>query len=516
MRYKKRNIDKSSELSFQSLAKYFITFYIVIILIILSMFCINTIWVMKKDNQDLLSTTSNRIEDRVGETIKLLNSLSKDNYIIDNSVNGIDKSKELSMYSDEFGYMMICFVDKNIIVWDEEGGNISLAGRDYMQKLFATKKYQVTDSFAAGADGKTLNYTIASPIIKNGNVDGCVFAAIYFDEIKDILKQGKGQQQQNFILFGSENQIMNLTSDETAYGEKYMKLSQKTKYLGTNAKKVEKDMFNNKSGDYWAFENGKLYFMSYKPIKNTNWSLFCKVNFLDIFALNLIPMGAILSVITLVFIILICMEKSFMKKRMEVIDMLLGSVQELEKRIYQTERPSEVDFKEIIQLTSKGLTDGLTGVVTRTVFFDQIYNRVEMEENDKLSVISFVDLDDLKCINDLYGHEIGDMVLKNVGYVLREYEIKYNGLIGRYGGDEFVMLLSGFTLREEVEDLLDEIAIRLHTEVLTDDGIIQTHCSVGAVVCSVKDNKDIDNLLKQADEALYYVKRNGKGNYHLV
>lgn len=107
------------------------------------MFCINTIWVMKKDNQDLLSTTSNRIEDRVGETIKLLNSLSKDNYIIDNSVNGIDKSKELSMYSDEFGYMMICFVDKNIIVWDEEGGNISLAGRDYMQKLLQQKNIKL-------------------------------------------------------------------------------------------------------------------------------------------------------------------------------------------------------------------------------------------------------------------------------------------------------------------------------------------------------------------------------------
>lgn len=70
---------------------------------------------------------------------------------------------------------------------------------------------------------------------------------------------------------------MNLTSDETAYGEKYMKLSQKTKYLGTNAKKVEKDMFNNKSGDYWAFENGKLYFMSYKPIKNTNGVYFVKL-----------------------------------------------------------------------------------------------------------------------------------------------------------------------------------------------------------------------------------------------
>lgn len=256
--------------------------------------------------------------------------------------------------------------------------------------------------------------------------------------------------------------------------------------------------------------------MSYTPVKNTNWSLFCRVNFMDVFALSLIPMSCILIAITLVFLVLIYMERSFMKKRMEVIDMLLGSVQELEKRIYQTERPNEVDFKEIIQLTSKGLTDGLTGVVTRTVFFDQISNRVKVEDSGTLSVFSFIDLDDLKNINDLYGHETGDMVLKNVGYVLREYEKKYNGLIGRYGGDEFVMLLSGFSCKEDIDDLLDEMTIRLHTEVLTSDGIVRTHCSIGAVVCTSENNNDIENLLNKADEALYYVKRNGKGNYRLV
>lgn len=516
MSNKRKYNNKTDDLSFQSFARYFIIFYIIIVLIILCMFCINTVGVMKKDNQDLMSNAINRIEDRVDTTIKLLTSLAKNDYIMDSNVSGVDKSKLLSMYSDQFEYMMICFVDKNIVVWDEEGGNVSLSEREYMQKLFATKKVQVTDSFAAGADGKTLNYTVATPIIKDGNVDGCVFAAIYFDELEDVLKQVKGSQQQNFILFGSENQVMNSSNGESTYGEKYIKLSQKTKYFGTNAKEVEKDIFNGKSGDYWAFEKGQLYFMSYTPVKNTNWNLFCRVNFMDVFALSLIPMSCILIVITLVFLVLIYMERSFMKKRMEVIDMLLGSVQELEKRIYQTERPNEVDFKEIIQLTSKGLTDGLTGVVTRTVFFDQISNRVKVEDSGILSVFSFIDLDDLKNINDLYGHETGDMVLKNVGYVLREYEKKYNGLIGRYGGDEFVMLLSGFSCKEDIDDLLDEMTIRLHTEVLTSDGIVRTHCSIGAVVCTSENNNDIENLLNKADEALYYVKRNGKGNYRLV
>ncbi|MGO0862422.1 sensor domain-containing diguanylate cyclase, partial [Clostridioides difficile] len=118
--------NKKNDLSFQSFAKYFIIFYIVIVLIILCMFCINTVGVMKKDNRDLMSNATNSIEDRVNTTIKLLNSLAKNNYIMDNNVSGIDKSKLLSIYSDQFEYMMICFVDKNIIVWDEEGGNVSL------------------------------------------------------------------------------------------------------------------------------------------------------------------------------------------------------------------------------------------------------------------------------------------------------------------------------------------------------------------------------------------------------
>ncbi|MFR2550417.1 MAG: hypothetical protein ACLS8D_00600 [Clostridioides difficile] len=70
---------------------------------------------------------------------------------------------------------------------------------------FCNKKYQV-QIVLQQADGKTLNY-LCITIIKM-KCRWFVFAAIYFDEIKDI-SNGKGQQQQNFILFGSENQIMN-------------------------------------------------------------------------------------------------------------------------------------------------------------------------------------------------------------------------------------------------------------------------------------------------------------------
>ena len=76
---------------------------------------------------------------------------------------------------------MICYVDKNIIVYSDGAEPASLASRDYMQQLFATGQRQVTDSFAAGADGTTLNYTVAVPLKdQQENITGALFCAYLF------------------------------------------------------------------------------------------------------------------------------------------------------------------------------------------------------------------------------------------------------------------------------------------------------------------------------------------------
>ncbi len=122
-------------------------------------------------------------------------------------------------------------------------------------------------------------------------------------------------------------------------------------------------------------------------------------------------------------------------------------------------------------------------------------------------------MDNLKYINDTLGHIGGDIALKSVGYILREYEKKYDGVAGRYGGDEFVLLLPDLDDMEELTGLLDELVLRLHAQIGSNGRDIPVQCSVGVAVCRA-DSK-LEEVIAAADEALYFVKQNGKGYYKI-
>ncbi|MCQ5129958.1 GGDEF domain-containing protein [Butyricicoccus faecihominis] len=172
-----------------------------------------------------------------------------------------------------------------------------------------------------------------------------------------------------------------------------------------------------------------------------------------------------------------------------------------------------MDFNEIIRLTSTGLSDSLTGVVTRSVFFNQASAQLKKADPDRVSALCFVDMDNLKYINDTYGHSGGDVALKSVGYILREYEKKYDGVVGRYGGDEFVLLLTDLDDEAELRSVLDELVLRLHSEIGSAGQRIPVQCSVGVAVC--RPDAELEQVIAQADEALYFVKENGKGYYKI-
>ena len=105
------------------------------------------------------------------------------------------------------------------------------------------------------------------------------------------------------------------------------------------------------------------------------------------------------------FLLLLCafavrLTKRFVNEQKQAVNMLVHSIEELEEKIYQNERPDNVDFKEIIRLTSNGLSDGLTGVVTRSVFFKQAEAQLDKVPEERLVALCFVDLDNLKKLND--------------------------------------------------------------------------------------------------------------------
>ena len=88
-------------------------------------------------------------------------------------------------------------------------------------------------------------------------------------------------------------------------------------------------------------------------------------------------------------------------------------------------------------------------------------------------------MDNLKYINDTHGHSDGDVALKSIGYILREYEKRYDGVVGRYGGDEFILLMTNLDDEAELNSILDELVLRFHSEVGSAGHSIPVQCSVG-------------------------------------
>lgn len=148
---------------------------------------------MRTDAETSLVASHSQISQRIEGAVDLLESLASLPEFYDPGMPPIDKVKKLDQMNPYFGYMMICYVDSNIIVYSDGSEPASLASRDYMQRLFSTGQRQVTDSFAAGADGATLNYTVAVPLLdEQGTITGCLFCAIYFDEVVEIRESRLG------------------------------------------------------------------------------------------------------------------------------------------------------------------------------------------------------------------------------------------------------------------------------------------------------------------------------------
>lgn len=468
---------------------------------------------MRSNAGKLLAAGHAQVSQRVDEAINLLESMASLPEFYDPGLPPIDKVKKLDQMSPYFGYLMICYVDADIIVYSDGSEPASLASRDYMQRLFSTGQRQVTDSFAAGADGATLNYTVAVPLRdEKGAITGCLFCAIYFDEVVEILEQAVGNGSSEATLVGSRGQIMSSTAGYS-YGDPIMDILKDSVLFGTTADRLEERLLAAQSEDFWSFRDGSLYYTTCQRVENTGWDILCSVNFWSCYKEMLPALLLTAGLITILCMGLLWLVRRYISDQMKVVDLLVHSIEELENRIYRDERPETADFQEVLRLTSDGLSDSLTGVVTRSVFLNQAEALLKRADPKLVKALCFVDMDNLKHLNDSCGHAGGDIALKSIGYVLREYEKKYDGVVGRYGGDEFVMLLAGLDDEKELHSVLDELVLRLQTNIQSGGQSIPIQCSIGVSVFGP--NMTLEQMIADADEALYYVKQNGKGYYHI-
>ena len=156
--------------------------------------------------------------------------------------------------------------------------------------------------------------------------------------------------------------------------------------------------------------------------------------------------------------------------------------------------------------------DAFSGVLNKRACEEAMVNYLRACAPKVKCAFIIIDLDDFKQINDTRGHLAGDEILRRTGEALQEL-FRASDIIGRFGGDEFVILAKGMSSRESVERKCRRIRERVRGFAVNGEAMGVT-CSLGAVLVNDQ-NADHDAIFRQADAALYEAKAHGKDAYVL-
>lgn len=158
--------------------------------------------------------------------------------------------------------------------------------------------------------------------------------------------------------------------------------------------------------------------------------------------------------------------------------------------------------------------DALTNLPNRRSFMNHLHNEIidRKYSKSKLAIL-FIDLDNFKSINDQWGHEVGDLVLKEAAQTIQG-AIRPTDMVARLGGDEFIVMLKDVEDQQELTKYVERILMKFQTPLLISEHEYMITCSIG--VASYPENgESAEELIKNADAALYSLKGHGKNGFVL-
>jgi diguanylate cyclase (GGDEF)-like protein/PAS domain S-box-containing protein len=168
------------------------------------------------------------------------------------------------------------------------------------------------------------------------------------------------------------------------------------------------------------------------------------------------------------------------------------------------------------QLAHQAFHDPVTNLANRALFSDRLQHALtRAQRTGSIVAVMFIDLDDFKTVNDSLGHPAGDVVLRDVAERLTE-TIRPTDTVARFGGDEFAVLLDGVTDSQDAADAAVRIVRAIERQIELDGKQVFPRCSIG--ICLARAGtlaSDAEELLRNADVAMYMAKRDNKGSYRV-
>ncbi len=158
-------------------------------------------------------------------------------------------------------------------------------------------------------------------------------------------------------------------------------------------------------------------------------------------------------------------------------------------------------------------TDSLTGLPNRSLFYDRLGQCIaQASRQQKKLALLFLDLDDFKLVNDQFGHDTGDLLLKSVADRLRQ-NIRSENTVARTGGDEFILILNDIANAGSAAIVAKKLIQSISEPFIIQGNTCQIGSSIGIAIFP-DDSDELEKLVTHADSAMYKAKQSGKNNYY--
>ncbi len=380
-----------------------------------------------------------------------------------------------------------------IIVYDKDGEGTydngepgSAADKEYFQKAIEGKR-TLSDPVVSPLDGET-RIVLGVPIRSDGEITGVLGGAFSVDALKQVLFQtaydGEGfsviVKEDGSIVYQEDNKNYKGLGPDENFLEYYEKL---WLYDDSQIEDVREDFKNRKSGYVKVKDDGEVRYMVYASLGLSDWK-FCYI----------VPVRKAEEAYGFI---------RFYEVVLSVV-LFLGIVVLFAFVWWENVRRQK-------ELLASARTDGLTGTCNKKQTETEISEWLEVAPPDMLQAFIMMDVDDFKSVNDKYGHVVGDEALRGIGRLLHE-EFRDLDIIGRIGGDEFVVLMKNVRdldiVKKRARCLCEEAAqIRI-----PDARKCRITLSIG-IACAPENGKSYRELYRRADKALYRTKENGRNGY---
>lgn len=384
--------------------------------------------------------------------------------------------------TDTFGRTMLILPDGT--GYTSDGVTTQVKDRAYFTTAMSGKR-ALSNPISSSVDGDN-KVVLAVPVRRNGEVTAVLGGSYDVGALSNLLfadiYDGKGY---SFIVTADGSVVSSGTTYADWSGRNFFDAYGKVKYSKGSLEQMRED-FQERSGGSMIVDNqGVGSYLAYEPLDCNDWVLCYVVSEEDAKA-------------SYVFITHyeLLLGLAFLAG--------VGALQLTMQRLNARDRR---------RLMQKAEEDPLTGLLNKESTARSITDWLNEERCKGFQVLLMVDLDHFKEINDTYGHATGDLVLKKAAQVLRGV-FRETDIVGRVGGDEFMVFLKNVGNPEVVQRLMSTLNSRIRAVTVDDLPEETLSCSIGAAFYP-RHGKDFTLLYENADRALYEAKRAGR-NGHAV